>query len=123
LIFIQIAYALDTKNQKEAAKLNEHMSNLTTETVDDSATVKLITIFSLVYLPANFVGTLYGMNFFWHNDRTGKIVVASDFWIYVVTFIGLTAITIFIYLVFVLRNKKRRKRVSDRSSLVHSKWA
>ena len=53
---MQIAYALDTKNQKEAAKLNEHMSNLTTETVDDSATVKLITIFSLVYLPGNFVG-------------------------------------------------------------------
>ena len=56
LITFQIAYALDTKKQDAAAKLNEHMAGLTTETMDDNATVKLITVFSLFYLPGSFVG-------------------------------------------------------------------
>ena len=53
---MQIAYALDTKNQDHAATLNELMADLTTESVDDNATVTLITVFSLIYLPGSFVG-------------------------------------------------------------------
>jgi hypothetical protein len=60
LTFMQIAYALDTKNQDAAAVLNGHMANLTTETMDDNATVKLITVFSLIYLPGSFVGVSRG---------------------------------------------------------------
>lgn len=58
----QIGYTLTLHNQMEAAKidnelrsLTEQLKNLTEDTVDDSATVKIITLVSAVYLPGSFI--------------------------------------------------------------------
>ncbi|KAF7502289.1 hypothetical protein GJ744_006168 [Endocarpon pusillum] len=117
-----IAYALDTKKQDAAAKLNEHIAGLTTETMDDNATVKLITVFSLIYLPGSFVGTFYGMNFFGYNNKTRRIEIGENFWIYVVTWVGLTLITMIFYRLFRMRHETR-KRKTHRLPLMPTKWA
>lgn len=66
---IQLSYLLELKNQSTdlrnqtmalenqaaADRLNEMMLQYTRESVDDNTTVKLITVFSLVYLPASFI--------------------------------------------------------------------
>lgn len=43
------------KGQADADRLNVMMLNYTRESVDDNTTVKLITVFSLVYLPGSFI--------------------------------------------------------------------
>ena len=55
-------------NQLEAAKidtelrdLTEGLKKLTEDTVDDSATVKIITFVSAVYLPGNFIAVSIGL--------------------------------------------------------------
>jgi hypothetical protein len=53
---IQLANTIDIKNQEDSAKLNTHLYNLTQDTVDDSATIKVITVVTLLYLPASFIG-------------------------------------------------------------------
>jgi len=106
-----IAYALDIKNQEEASDLNKHLYRLTSENVDDNATVKLITVVSLVYLPGSFVGTLYGANFFAFDATTKRFLFSrKDFWIWAVTWIGLTLLTFLAYGLFVHRHKTRPDR-------------
>ena len=51
----QIAYTLNLVVQDSASETNTHLLNLTQDTVDDSATVKIITIVSAIYLPGSFV--------------------------------------------------------------------
>ncbi|KAF2136180.1 uncharacterized protein K452DRAFT_322602 [Aplosporella prunicola CBS 121167] len=46
---------LDLRNQAMADKTNSHMLQLTREGVDDNATVRVITVFTLIYLPATFI--------------------------------------------------------------------
>lgn len=36
-------------------EINDNMLSLTKDTVDDSATVRVVTIVTLIFLPANFV--------------------------------------------------------------------
>ena len=50
-----LTHGLDLKNGQVAAELNEHLLHLTGNTVDDSLTVKIITVVGLIYLPADFV--------------------------------------------------------------------
>lgn len=52
----QVGYTLTLHNELESAKVNDQIKRLTQSTVDDSATVKTITIVSAIYLPGSFVG-------------------------------------------------------------------
>lgn len=61
-MFRQIGYTLTLHNQMEAAEIDKQlrdvtskMKELTQSTVDDSATVKIITFVSAFYLPGSFV--------------------------------------------------------------------
>ena len=47
------------------------------------------------------------MNLFVFNQQTMKIMIADDFWIYIVTWIPLTLLTFLGYGVLVLRHKPR----------------
>ena len=85
---------IDIRNQEQSADLNGHLYNLTQDTVDDSASVRVITFLSLLYLPASFVGTLFGMNLFVFDTASRKLVIAKDFWIYALCFVPLTLITV-----------------------------
>ena len=46
---------MDHKGQITAMAVNQHMLGLTRETVDDSATVRVVGVMTLIYLPATFV--------------------------------------------------------------------
>ena len=123
----QLAYALDLQNQETAAKINDRISELTEEATDHSATVTWITLLTLFYLPGSFVSvsncifftasradvgshkTLFGMNFFYFDSDTMKLVIAKDFWIFVVTWLPLALLTFLGYGALVLRHKPKNK--------------
>jgi hypothetical protein len=46
---------LNLRNQKITAESNGHLVTLTKKSVGDSATVKAITLVTLIYLPATFI--------------------------------------------------------------------
>lgn len=56
LTVTQVSSGLNIKNQRIAAEMNEHMLKLTEDTVDDSSTVRVVTLVTLVYLPSSYVG-------------------------------------------------------------------
>jgi hypothetical protein len=51
----QLADTLILKHQRESAKTNNYLVHLTKDTVDDSATVRVVTFVTLIYLPASFI--------------------------------------------------------------------
>ncbi|KAL8732313.1 MAG: hypothetical protein Q9181_004015 [Wetmoreana brouardii] len=93
-----LTHGLDLKNGQTAAALNEHLLHLTGNTVDDSMTMKIITVVGLIYLPADLVATVYGMNVLPFDSERQKLTVAKGFWTFVATWLPLTAITIAIYI-------------------------
>lgn len=102
---------------KKLGDVTEEMRNLTQDTVDDSATVKIITFVSAFYLPGSFVAvsssvnpkgaqltmskTIFGMNFFDFDVHSRSITIAHDFWVFIATWLPLTFITGALYMVIV----------------------
>jgi len=74
--------------------------SLAKSTFDSSLSVTIITFVSAFYLPGSFVGTLYGMNFFLYDQNSRTIDIAADFWIFLLTWLGLSLITGGIYIVW-----------------------
>ncbi|KAF2132835.1 hypothetical protein P153DRAFT_420745 [Dothidotthia symphoricarpi CBS 119687] len=119
-----VGYTLTLRNQMEAAKvqleaakidtelrdLTEGLKKLGEQSVDDSATVKIITFVSAVYLPGSFAATLYGMNFFLFDATSKRLQISSDFWIFVLTWIPLTLITGGTYMLFLYLHARRQGR-------------
>ena len=123
---MKFAYALDLKNQYTAADINTHVSQLAEKTTKDTTAVMWITLLTLFYLPGSFVAvslgkllalidspadrdsqTLYGMNLFVFNPQTRRLVIADDFWIFVVTWLLLTLLTFLGYGALLIRNRPR----------------
>ncbi|KAF2671065.1 hypothetical protein BT63DRAFT_207541 [Microthyrium microscopicum] len=95
-----VGYTLTLHNQLETAKVDEalklvteELRDLTKNTVDDSATVKIVTLLSTLYLPGSFIASVYGMNFFVFDTTTRRIVIGHDFWVFILTWLPLTLIT------------------------------
>lgn len=111
--------------------MTEKLKNLTQDTVDDSTTVKIITYVSAFYLPGSFVAvcslppltplpqkskrrkkltnqSLYGMNFFVFNTTSNHITIASDFWVFIATWLPLTFITGAIYVLTLWLDARRK---------------
>jgi Mg2+ and Co2+ transporter CorA len=103
-----LSATIDIHNQEQSGELNSHLFDLTQDTVDDSASVRVITFLSLLYLPASFVGTLFGMNLFVFDPDTRRIIIAQDFWIYVLCFVPLTLATVVSAWVWKMVDDKRR---------------
>jgi Mg2+ and Co2+ transporter CorA len=59
--------------------------------------VAFITIISLFYLPANFVSTFFGMNFFGFDEEKGRMVATHMIWIYFLSAVTLTICTFMLY--------------------------
>jgi hypothetical protein len=51
----QLADTLEMRNHNQLARTNEHLLNLQRENVEDSQTVQIVTVVTLMYLPASFV--------------------------------------------------------------------
>ncbi|KAI0009695.1 hypothetical protein F4779DRAFT_617338 [Xylariaceae sp. FL0662B] len=108
-----IGYTLTIHNQQELQNLAQEtgevtrkLKELTENTVDDSAIVRIITIVSAFYLPGSFVATIFGMNFFDFDEARRRIMIASDFWIFVVIWAVLTLITVGVFYLTYLRNSR-----------------
>ncbi|KAI1102619.1 hypothetical protein F4804DRAFT_312486 [Jackrogersella minutella] len=56
-----------------------------------------LTTLTLLYLPASFVATFFGMNFFDFDDQTGRIRSTPTVWIYVLSSVILTMLTFTVY--------------------------
>ncbi|KAF2705205.1 hypothetical protein K504DRAFT_506155 [Pleomassaria siparia CBS 279.74] len=113
-----VGYTLTLHNQLEAVKVDKELRDLTRklkkltqDTVDDSATVKVITFLSAIYLPGSFIGTLYGMNFFLFDEESNKLRISPDFWIFLATWLPLTLFTGCIYmLILYMDSRVKHKR-------------
>ncbi|CAG8908811.1 unnamed protein product [Penicillium egyptiacum] len=78
---------------------NQQLLELGTKSFDDNATVKVVTILTLIYLPASLVSSIFGMNLFKFDDgATEEFRISKQFWIYVVATIILAVITVSVYL-------------------------
>ncbi|KAL2035133.1 hypothetical protein VTO58DRAFT_101050 [Aureobasidium pullulans] len=88
--------SIELKNQRTAEETNRLMLRLNLKSVDDNTTVKLITIFTLVYLPASFVASLFGMELF-GVDEKNRFRVSSDLWVFFALALPLTVVTLSIW--------------------------
>jgi hypothetical protein len=66
--------ALTSKNQATSVDINHNMLLLTRDTVDDSATVRVVTLVTMLYLPASFVSVSLLKSKF-DNNRADELEV------------------------------------------------
>jgi hypothetical protein len=78
-------------------QLSERMHDLTQKATQDAAAVKVLTILTLIYLPATVVSNFFSASFVSTNGNQ-NIVVLSDWWIFVASSVPLD-VTGSIYLV------------------------
>ncbi|PKY00575.1 hypothetical protein P168DRAFT_69791 [Aspergillus campestris IBT 28561] len=109
-----LAVALNLRNQSVTIEINNRSLDMNRESVDDNATVRVVTLVTLTYLPASFVSTLLGMNLFNFNDPNGntKFTISPQFWIFVVIAMPLTALTLGFWY-FMMRRRLRKRKYSD----------
>ncbi|KAH7307986.1 hypothetical protein B0I35DRAFT_442603 [Stachybotrys elegans] len=91
-IVAPIQMASDTislKSQKTAEDMSSRM-------LLDSVSVRMISIVTLVYLPASFVTSFFGMGFFSidHDDKSGARWTAHSIWVYFAVAVPLSALTL-----------------------------
>ncbi|OCL02180.1 hypothetical protein AOQ84DRAFT_443530 [Glonium stellatum] len=116
-----LGVALNLRIQATALGINNNMLNLAQDTVDDSATVRVITIVTLVYLPASFAASLLGTNLFVFQTMEGSsFQVSGKFWVFFVIAIPLTVLTVGGWFIYTCkrRNPKRNRRGLEASDLV-----
>ena len=80
----QSSYAIDCEYQHTSGSVNLNVLRLT--------------IVSLIYLPASFVATLFGANFFVFNTDSNGLIIGSNVWILAVAWLILTCFTFILYL-------------------------
>ncbi|KAF7596890.1 hypothetical protein BBP40_011935 [Aspergillus hancockii] len=111
-----LAVALDLKGQTVANEINTKMVDLTIEGFDDNATVRVVTLVTLIYLPASFVSTLLGMNLFDFEGPNGEGFRMSDqFWIFVAIAVPLTLLTLGSWYIFTQWHLRMRKKKLEQS--------
>jgi len=108
-----LGVALNLKSQATAVKINHNIWSLTKDSVDDNATVRLVTIVTLLYLPASFVASILGMNLFaFQSADSSDFQISKQFWIFIVLTVPLTLITVGSWVV--LARKRRKQRMEER---------
>jgi Mg2+ and Co2+ transporter CorA len=111
-----LANTLEMRNHKQLAETNKLLVNLQIENIEDNATVQIVTVVTLMYLPASFVATLFGMNLFGFNQETARIRIAKDFWIYVALMVPLTFVTVSWWWIRTRNAKAERERKRNPSA-------
>ncbi|KAI9040380.1 uncharacterized protein KD926_008337 [Aspergillus affinis] len=91
-----LAVSLNLNYQAVTVEINNKMLKLTNAAINDNATVKVVTLVTLIYLPASFVSTLLGMNLFDFDGEKdgGGFTISRQFWIFVVAAVPLTFLTL-----------------------------
>ncbi|KAF9774849.1 hypothetical protein IL306_007122 [Fusarium sp. DS 682] len=75
---------------------SETSTSIALDTKDDSASMKIIAVLTMIFLPATATASFFGMNFFNCSDQ-GKFKSSPQVWIFVVTTCPLT---LFIFLIW-----------------------
>ncbi|KAF1967974.1 hypothetical protein BU23DRAFT_572792 [Bimuria novae-zelandiae CBS 107.79] len=83
---------LDIENQVISNKINSRMLDLTRDNVDDNAT------------------SFLGMNLFDFRAEDRALIISPDFWIYVITTLPLTLLTVGAWYLYKGRQDRKRKR-------------
>ena len=87
------------KENEEMRRLSEKMHRLTERSTQDAATVKVLTILTLIYLPTTVVSNFFSTSFV-GNSSNGNITVSSDWWIFAASSVPLTVLTLYIWWVW-----------------------
>lgn len=114
--YVQHTLFLQSRAARTAQTLTDTLSfknsrytlDLTMSSLDDSSTVRVITVMTMIYLPPTFAATVLGMNTFFEMEGKSKIVMSRQFWIWVVVAVPLTAITVFYWWIKTRRSLARR---------------
>jgi hypothetical protein len=133
---------LSLKSQATATNINRNILSLTKDTVDDSATVRVVTIVTLVYLPASFITvratpllsesrpsspeqlltslqSLFGMNLFtFQSSPDSGFEVSHQFWLFFVFTIPLTFLTVGSWYWMARRRKKQKAMQRESQPLI-----
>lgn len=131
---------LNLKSQKIAQQQNTNILALTKSTVDDSATVRVMTAITLVYLSCTVVAvslslliaslvseltyavskTIFSTPFFELEGKAKSLIVSPDFWVYIAISAPLTIVTLG-YWRWSLARKRRQRQIAgtmDKVSMV-----
>ncbi|KAH8592032.1 hypothetical protein B0O99DRAFT_597651 [Bisporella sp. PMI_857] len=94
-----IEHILDLRAAEQGAEENSLVRQLTLQSTEDTGAMRTIALISAIFLPATFLATFFGSNFFGFEDtKDGHILtVASNIWIYVVAALAFSAITVAIW--------------------------
>ena len=101
----------------ESTQIAKRSASIAYETRRDSAAMKTIATLTMLYLPATFVSSLFGTNFFAlsTNGRGNPVFVVSElWWMYLVSAVPLTLLNLFVWRVWL---RRRMKRQSQRQSV------
>ncbi|PYI01669.1 hypothetical protein BO78DRAFT_464511 [Aspergillus sclerotiicarbonarius CBS 121057] len=115
-----LAVALSQRNQAVIIDINQSMLKLTDEGFDDNATVKVVTLVTLIYLPASFVSSILGMNLFDFANGE-KLSISRQFWIFIVLAVPLTLLTLAMWYFVTqqqLRNRQKKKSKEKEEGLM-----
>jgi Mg2+ and Co2+ transporter CorA len=91
------------KENEEMRHLSERMHELTKKSTQDAAAVKVLTIVTLIYLPATVVSNFFSTSFVDSHTTPGgssHIVVSNEWWIFVAAAVPLTLLTLYIWYVW-----------------------
>ncbi|KAL2064451.1 hypothetical protein VTL71DRAFT_4945 [Oculimacula yallundae] len=118
---------LDTRATEASRKMNLEMQKLTEQGMEENRLIKrltekstwdtksmmIIASISAVCLPATFLATLFGSNFFVYSQESNELTVASNFWIYIVFAVGISGA---VSLSWVLWRKRRGRQLEQDAS-------
>ncbi|KAH7403386.1 hypothetical protein BKA64DRAFT_448559 [Cadophora sp. MPI-SDFR-AT-0126] len=111
-----LSVALNLKNQSTSVDINHNMLLLTKDTVDDSATVRVVTLVTLIYLPASFISSLLGTNLFAFETTDGSgFQISRQFWIFIALSVPLTFLTVGSWF-YISYKRRRNKALQERVS-------
>ncbi|KKY17025.1 hypothetical protein UCRPC4_g05751 [Phaeomoniella chlamydospora] len=87
------------RENEEMRKLSERMHRLAEKSTQDAASVKVLTILTLIYLPATVVSNFFSTSFVGTGSNE-HIFVTPDWWIFLVAAVALTAFTLYVWWVW-----------------------
>ena len=108
-----LADGLKEKSQGLTAGISNALLDLTRRSVSDNATVRIVTIITLIYLPTQFVASFFGTNFIVYQQGLRTIQVAKDTWIFVAFAVPLTLLTLSIWFIATRREKKAKEMAAQ----------
>jgi Mg2+ and Co2+ transporter CorA len=91
------------KENEAMHRLSKRMHELTKKSNQDAVAVKVLTILTLIYLPATVVSNFFSTSFVNSSispGGRGHISVSGDWWIFVAAVVPLTLLTLYIWFVW-----------------------